>query len=378
MTLQDAVAFALTSLRGNPIKSLLTVLGLAVGVGAVLTVFALGDAGEMRVEQEIDRLGVDKVWIVAESQEQPLTAQCSDALSALDASTCLGASTADAVALGDTMLLAQVSGYDAGLNAVHHPQVVEGRGFTEYDMDGACVCLLDTTLAERLHASSGDWVDCGMRRYWVAGIVTGMPIQTAMSGTGTLILPLQTWQDAYSALPLTELSIAVPDGEKATTLAEQALACLAGQQGSYSAVSLENEIDAARSVVRIFVMVLSCVAFVCVLTGGIGVMNVLLISVRERRREIGLIKAVGGTSEQVAQLFLLEAVAYALLGGSLGCLLGVGMTALFGRMIGLDAVVHGTQMVLLLFAAAGLGILCGVLPAGKAAALPPATALRTE
>lgn len=377
MTLQDAAAFALTSLRGNPIKSLLTVLGLAVGVGAVLTVFALGNAGEIRVEQEIDRLGVDKVWIVAESQEQPLTTQCKETLSSLDAAICLGASTADAVALGKTVLLAQVSGYDTGLDAVHHPQLVDGRNFTAYDMDGACVCLLDKTLAERLQAYPGDWVDCGMRRYWVAGIVTGMPIQTAMSGTGTMILPLQTWQEAYPDLPMTELAIAVPDGEKTALLAEQAVKCLTAWQGSYSAVSLENEIDAARSVVRIFVMVLSCVAFVCVLTGAIGVMNVLLISVRERRQEIGLIKAIGGTSKQVAQIFLLEAVAYALLGGSMGCVLGVGMTALFGWMIGLDATVGGTQMILLLFAAAGLGILCGVLPAGKAATLPPAIALRT-
>ena len=147
--------------------------------------------------------------------------------------------------------------------------------------------------------------------------------------------------------------------------------------GKYLSVTLENEIDAAKSVVRIFVMVLACVAFVCVATGAIGVMNVLLISVRERRREIGLLKAIGATSRQVALLFLLEA-AYAALGGLLGILLGLGMTALFGALIGLMPQVKLLHMGLLLAGAAALGLSFGVIPAAKAAGLPPAQALRTE
>lgn len=143
-------------------------------------------------------------------------------------------------------------------------------------------------------------------------------------------------------------------------------------------MTLENEVDAAKSVVRIFVMVLACVAFVCVATGAIGVMNVLLISVRERRREIGLLKAIGATSRQVALLFLLEAAAYASLGGLLGILLGLGMTALFGALIGLMPQVKLLHMGLLLAGAAALGLSFGVIPAAKAAGLPPAQALRAE
>ena len=191
-----------------------------------------------------------------------------------------------------------------------------------------------------------------------------------------LLLPLQTWQDAYALAP-TELALAVPKGEKAGELAEDVLAKLHNLPGKYLSVTLENEIDAAKSVVRIFVMVLACVAFVCVATGAIGVMNVLLISVRERRREIGLLKAIGATSRQVA-LFLLEAAAYAALGGLLGILLGLGMTALFGALIGLMPQVKLLHMGLLLAGAAVLGLSFGVIPAAKAAGLPPAQALRTE
>ena len=129
---------------------------------------------------------------------------------------------------------------------------------------------------------------------------------------------------------------------------------------------------------RIFVMVLLCVAAVCMLTGAIGVMNILLVSVRERRREIGLMKAVGATSRQVGLLFLLEAVCYALLGGALGVLLGGVMIRLFGGWIGLSASLSLRVALPTALAASGLGVLFGVAPALRAAALMPVDALRQE
>jgi hypothetical protein len=377
VTLRDALDFALTSLRGNLAKSLLTVLGLGVGVGAVLTVLSLGDAGEIRVEEEIARLGVDKVWFCAENPAYPLTEDCRAIAASTGADVCLGASTMDAVSLGGQTVYAQIAGYDDGLETVHHPSSVQGRMFTVREYSGERVALLDETLAGRLNAAVGDFINCGGRRYFIVGVVAGMPAQSASLGSGMLLLPLQTWQDAYALSP-TELALAVPKGEKAGELAEDVLAKLHNLPGKYLSVTLENEIDAAKSVVRIFVMVLACVAFVCVATGAIGVMNVLLISVRERRREIGLLKAIGATSRQVALLFLLEAAAYAALGGLLGILLGLGMTALFGALIGLMPQVKLLHMGLLLAGAAALGLSFGVIPAAKAAGLPPAQALRTE
>lgn len=364
MTLRDALDFALTSLRGNLAKSLLTVLGLGVGVGAVLTVLSLGDAGEIRVEEEIARLGVDKVWFCAENPAYPLTEDCRAIAASTGADVCLGASTMDAVSLGGQTVYAQIAGYDDGLEAVHHPSSVQGRMFTVREYSGERVALLDETLAGRLNAAVGDFINCGGRRYCIVGVVAGMPAQSASLGSGMLLLPLQTWQDAYALAP--------------TELADDVLAKLHNLPGKYLSVTLENEVDAAKSVVRIFVMVLACVAFVCVATGAIGVMNVLLISVRERRREIGLLKAIGATSRQVALLFLLEAAAYAALGGLLGILLGLGMTALFGALIGLMPQVKLLHMGLLLAGAAVLGLSFGVIPAAKAAGLPPAQALRTE
>ena len=156
MTLRDALDFALTSLRGNLAKSLLTVLGLGVGVGAVLTVLSLGDAGEIRVEEEIARLGVDKVWFCAENPAYPLTEDCRAIAASTGADVCLGASTMDAVSLGGQTVYAQIAGYDDGLETVHHPSSVQGRMFTAREYSGERVALLDETLAGRLNAAVGD------------------------------------------------------------------------------------------------------------------------------------------------------------------------------------------------------------------------------
>lgn len=153
MTLRDALDFALTSLRGNLAKSLLTVLGLGVGVGAVLTVLSLGDAGEIRVEEEIARLGVDKVWFCAENPAYPLTEDCRAIAASTGADVCLGASTMDAVSLGGQTVYAQIAGYDDGLETVHHPSSVQGRMFTAREYSGERVALLDETLAGRLNAA---------------------------------------------------------------------------------------------------------------------------------------------------------------------------------------------------------------------------------
>lgn len=378
MKLRDAMRLAASGLRGSPIRTLLTILGLAVGVGAVLTVMTLGTAGEIRVEAEIARLGVDKVWIRAGDQEHILTAE--DAALIADATgvpACAGMYCADAVMLGDILAAAQIAGYDPGMLTVYGSiKTEEGRLFCSLDYEGGAVCLTDEALAESLGGDVlGRYVSVAGRHLRVVGVISGMPMQGMMAGSGLLVLPLATYQDTFGD-PIGEITLAVPAGQSAEKIADAALAALA--QESFRADTLEEEIDAAREVVRIFVMVLACVAVVCMLTGAIGVMNVLLVSVRERRREIGLIKALGGTSGQVALLFLLEAAAYALLGGVLGTGVGAAMIRLCGAWIGLAAALKLRTAVPVIAAAGILGVCFGVVPAIRAASLEPVESLRSE
>lgn len=372
----DAAWLSGTNLLKNPMRTLLTILGLGVGVAAVLTVMTLGTAGQMQVEQEIDKLGVDKVWITAaQGSDGVLSIRSADRVSDVTgAQTCATATTAGIVTMGDKAVAATLVGYDASAIQVQGVTLSAGRCFTQREYkEGTAVALVDETMQQSL---SGDVVGkrlmLGSRAVTVVGVVR--PV-AAQASTGMVVLPLKTLTDTYADATVTQLTLSVPKDHKAEAVATMALDALGD---GYQATTLQEEIDAARSVIRIFVMVLASVAAVCMVTGGVGVMNILLVSVRERRREIGLMKAVGGTSGQVAALFLLEAVSYALSGGVLGLILGAGMITLFGELIGLSAHLTADAAIPTLLAAAVLGVLFGVAPALKASAMLPVDALRQE
>jgi len=274
--------------------------------------------------------------------------------------------------------VAQIAGFDQSLKTVHAPKILEGRGFFERDFrSSASVCLVDEALAECLGDEVvGKRVAVNHRVFRIVGVMKRMTVQNMSSGSGVLVLPIGTYLDTFGG-SIAEITMAVQRGQDAAAVAELALQVLASGEG-FRADTLEEEINAAREVVRIFVMVLACVAFVCMLTGGIGIMNVMLVSVRERRREIGLIKAVGATSSQVGILFLLEAAAYSGLGGGLGVLLGVGLIRSFGAWIGLNVSLQMQAVLPVLIGAGVLGLAFGVPPAVKAARLQPVDALQCE
>lgn len=379
MTLRDAFAFAAENLMKNPVRTVLTVLGLGVGIGAILTVLTLGSAGEEQVEYEIARLGVDKVWISAEADNQrAFTAADSALVSRMtDAPVCAGTATVGPVLFDGKTLAAQIAGYDRGVTEVHQPKLTEGRFFTGAEFEtGAAVAVVDERMAESLGGDAcGKRIMAGSRALRIVGVIRDMA--QAGAASGTVILPLRTYMDTYVGTHINELTVSVPRGRRAEEVGEEAVQALAQLGGRYRAASLQEEIDAARSVVRIFVLVLACVAAVCMLTGAIGVMNILLVSVRERRREIGLLKAVGGTAQQVGMIFLLEALCYTCLGCVLGLALGAVMIRLFGALIGLDAALSAQTVLPAVLAACGLGLLFGVAPALGAARLPPVDALRS-
>ena len=376
MKLRDAAGMALCSLRCSAVKTLLTILGLGVGVASVLTVQAMGTAGEARVEAEIGRMGVNKVWVTPAEGRSIAEADVRAAGKAAQLPACAGACTAGPVSLHAETAAAQIAGYGPEMQLVHSGVIVAGRTFTAADFaQGNAVCLVDPTLAEALGGDVlGRRITLGGRRLTVVGVIDGLALPMMSLGGHVVALPLATWQDTFGK-GAAQMTLSIPPGRSAAQVKDAVLLAL-GE--GFRADTLEKEIDAARQIVRIFVMVLTCVAAVCMLTGAIGVMNVLMISVRERRREIGLIKALGGTARQVAALFLTEAAIYALLGGLLGVLFGLVLVALFGGWMGLDARLTAARTLPVLLAAAVMGVAFGVAPALHAARLQVVDALSCE
>lgn len=379
MRLFDAMRLAISGLRGNILRTFLTIIGLAIGVGAILTVLTLGDAGEGRVEAEIAKLGVNKVWISMTKPQNKL--QAADALALYartDAPACAGAYSVASVTMNGEAAYAQIAAFDDEMAMVHTPTLIQGRLFrAEEFMHGSTVCLIDETLAERFgEPVLGRYITLSNRRLRIVGVIKSMTMNAMSGWNGMVIIPLQTYMDTFNG-EIAEITLLVQPGQSTSTVVQLAQELLPETEG-YRAVTLENEINAAREIVRIFVMVLASVAFVCMVTGGIGVMNVLLISVRERRREIGLIKAIGGSEKQVCLIFLLEAVTYAVLGSALGLGMGLIMIRSIGQWIGLSTQLHLGTMMLVVLCAALLGLVVGVAPALQASRMQPVDALRSD
>ncbi|MBQ8536904.1 MAG: ABC transporter permease [Clostridia bacterium] len=381
MRIKDALSLSWQNIFQTPMRSILTILGLSIGIGAILTVLSLGSAGQAQVETEIMRLGVDKVWITA-AYQSPRALSPSDARIIRHA-TGVNASgrsyTMLPVAVGNVTAYAQITGCDEQMDQVNQVTLLAGRFLSPWDHQGQqAAVVMDQSLCQALvgepQEALGIRLNLAGRLYQVVGVIADQSVQTFGASQGAAYIPFSCFEQSFSSA-VDEITLSVPQGQAAQELADLAVASL-NSQGLYEAVTLQQEIDAARSVIRIFVMVLACVAAICMLVGGIGVMNILLVSVRERRREIGVIKALGGTKGQVCLLFLLEAVTYALMGGLAGIGCGVLLIHITSHWIGLSAAMDPSLILPAMGCAGLIGVFFGVFPAFRAASLVPVEALR--
>ncbi len=380
MTIKDAFSLASLNIFKNPLRSILTVLGLAIGVGAIVTVLTLSKAGEARVETEIARMGVNKIWITnafgSRRQLQPGDGETISAATQLNA--CERVYQTAVAAAGDEAALAVVTGCDENMPKVHQVVMKEGRFLSSNDEKNMRdVAVLDESMAAALGLNDpvGQSVSILGRYYTVIGLMANQAAQ-AVQAQGGIYIPLSVFR-ACIGERTDEISLSVSKRDQAQATAAMALSVLP-KQGDYEAITLQEEIEAARAVISIFVSVLAAVAAICMLVGGIGVMNILLVSVNERRREIGVIKAIGGTDSQVMWLFLVEAASYALLGAMIGILSGQGMIGLAKNFIGMEATLEFSTALLTAIAAVGIGLFFGAAPAWKASKLLPVAALKQD
>ena len=380
MTAEDALCLAALNILKNPLRSALTVLGLAIGVGAVVTVLSLSEAGQKQVETEIARMGVNKIWITAGFHSNRLLKK-GDGI-AITAKTgfmaCERAYQPTLCEAYGKSALAMVTGCDENMLSVHQAVVKQGRFINvadEKNMFDAAVLDENMVKALALDMPVGKNISVLGRYYTVVGVISNQTVG-AMQSQGSIYIPISVFR-ACIADRTDEIAVSIQQHEDAYAAAKAAVAALP-EEGEYDVLSLQEEIEAARAVVNIFTSVLAAVALICMAVGGIGVMNILLVSVNERRREIGVIKAVGGTDVQVLWLFLLEAASYGFLGAMLGIFAGRGMLEACKHSVGISAPMNTGTASLAAFAAMCIGLFFGAAPALKAARLMPVEALAQD
>jgi len=405
MDLAAIVRMALNALTRNKMRSALTMLGVIIGVGAVVCTVAIGEGAANQVQEQIRSLGDNIVYISAgsvnrggvqmgSSATKTLTLDDAKAIQQqvpLIATLSPGVGARAQVIYRGQNWATSIRGVSPEYLDIRHWPLVEGGSFTESDVKSAAnVCLIGQTVAESLFGDA-DPVGETLRVQNLPFRVIGVLASKGQSPFGqdeddTVIMPYTTVQKKIAGIDWLQYIMGSAVLPEAINPAVQQIEGLLRERhhlrpeedDDFIIRSPNDLAEAQAQSGRIMTLLLASIASVSLEVGGIGIMNIMLVSVTERTREIGLRMAIGATEEDVQRQFLSEAMALSLLGGTAGVLLGVFGSRGVSSMLRWPTIIPVESVVIALLFSAAVGIFFGYYPARKAAHLDPIEALRYE
>ena len=401
MTLNETLRVAWEGLKLNRVRSFLTMLGVIIGVASVIMMLAVSAGAEAAIADQINALGANLI-IVNPVRGVPGASQTltyDDAVAIQEAvrntegvsaefQVVQDVSTARAKLDGLTVL-----GITPGFPVVRDYGIGEGRFFNADENDRkAKVVMLGYGIAQDLFGTEsaiGQTVTVGSAKLLVLGVMVQKGVVADVDYDGRIYIPLQLLYQKYSpsvmaADRVRTIYIKAESQEAMVNVSNQIKALLVERHDvdpakpDFVLQTQQDIISTQQATTEAFRNLLAWVAAVSLLVGGIGIMNIMLVSVTERTREIGLRQALGARPRDVLLQFLIEAVTLSLVGGLVGILLGVGAAELFGRLGDMETQIVPASVPLAFGAAAAVGIFFGYYPAVKAAQLDPIVALRHE
>ena len=399
----NTLVLALRSIRRNLLRSFLTVLGIVIGVSAVITMVTLGSGATQAVQNQISSLGTNLLQIRPGQRMGPgggggTAPPFREGDAELIASQMAGITAVAPEARSSVTLVANGQNWSSGVvgstNAwlqIGNWTLAAGRSFTDGELRaGAAVCIIGTTIQRQLYGG-GDPIGQSLRVKQMPCEVIGLFQSKGQGSFGNdqdevVLMPLKTLQRRVTGntnvntllVSLDPASDAARVKASLTQLLREMRKLSSSDDDNFNVLDTKQLADTLSGTTRVMTMLLGAVAAVSLLVGGIGVMNIMLVSVTERTREIGLRLAIGALEREVLLQFLIEAVVLASLGGLIGVVLATGASIGLAQLMQVPYVFQPGINLLSFVFSAGIGVLFGYFPARRAARLDPIEALRHE
>lgn len=399
MNIIESFKIALSSIWNHKIRSLLTMLGIIIGVCAVIIIVAFGTGAKNQMTDELFSADKNIIQLYYEAfpdesgeifwMDPELTEQDLAEVQQLDGvRVAIGTNYGWGTLLyNDKQLELEITGVGRDYFYGRNIKLVEGRYFTEMDIDNVSrVIMIDDYTKEKFFRDEdviGEIVEVQGSPYKIVGVYESTtPPEFRWDDSGEALMPRSTVAYMYFSPEITDISIQAESPETLVETAELAASHLTQikelEDGMFTYWSMdewEAEFESFYNTITLFI---GSIAGISLLVGGIGVMNIMLVSVTERTREIGLRKAIGATRSRILIQFLIEAMTLTLLGGLIGIAIAYFITFVAGQLLPFKPIVSPSVVLIGASFSALIGIVFGILPANKASKLSPIDALRHE
>ena len=406
MNYSNLFRIAIRALVRNKLRAFLTMLGIIIGVASVIAMLAIGEGSKQRMRKEISSMGTNMVMVVPNmvridgvtlGNQNSMALKYSDVVTIRNEAANITMVSPEVRANGQVIYGNQntqttIYGVSDEYLSIRKLEVQSGRSFNENEIKGMSkVCILGQTVVENLFGAGVDPVGLSIRIKKLPFVIIGTLKEKGESGMGQdqddlILAPYTTVQRRLIAIDYINgiYASAISEEKSAAAIAEvdevlrRTHKLKETQESDFRVMSQSEILETLSSISDIMTYLLGAIAGISLLVGGIGIMNIMFVSVTERTREIGLRMSVGGRSRDIMKQFLAESIILSILGGILGIVFGYLLSKLAGSLMSSEAIIKTQSVVLAFIVCFVIGVFFGWYPARKASNLNPIDALRYE